>query len=255
MKMQSGGKKDDDKLLLDRLADLCARVKRDKVPVFTFFLDERRKNLADEFLRRQVGVAFSFHGGFFEAEHTMCAVYPDWGLEGAYPIALLRVTWKGPEELSHRDFLGAILSLGISRDVIGDILLQDGKAYLAATREMAGYLQDNLKTVGRCRTHTIEEGDFSHISANRTMEEGSVTAASLRLDCIVAAFLRLSRTKAQELIVAGRVNVDFKNICACDFEVKEGALLSIKGHGRYMLEEIGNRTKKGRLHLIFGKYI
>jgi RNA-binding protein YlmH len=200
----------EDRQLADRLRDFCCKAKEDYRPHFTPFLTLRQKNLAENLLKGERDVSFSFSGGFLEAERTICAVFPDWMEEITFPIALLRIGWKGKDEPTHRDFLGAVLNLGIARDRIGDIVVREDAAFSAAAESVAPYLKNNLLTVGKSPVQSVEEGDFSSVAAEKKLLLQSATVASLRLDWVVGALLGGSRSGAPKLSGGQRVSVDWE---------------------------------------------
>lgn len=245
----------DDQQLADRLKDIVSQAKDECRPFYTTFLNIKQRAFARKILSEKKDIAFSFWGGFAEAERMVCAVYPDWMVEITYPIVQLRVKWKGKDELTHRDFLGAVLHLGIARDRIGDIVITEGGGFLAVLQGIAPYLQNNLVTVGRCTVQSVEAGDFSNMQAEKKFVTKSDTIASPRLDCVVAALLDFSRGDAQKLVAAQYVSVDWEMVDATDFIIRENQVISIRGEGRFQIDTIGPQTKKGRLHIIFSKYI
>jgi RNA-binding protein YlmH len=245
----------EDKQLVDRVKDLCCNVKRDYRPYYTAFLNLKQKTLVQNLLQEERDISFSFCGGFLESERVVCAIYPDWLEEVSFPVVLLRILWKGKDMLTHRDFLGAIMNLGVARDRIGDIVITEGGSFLATMQGIAPYLQNNLFTVGRCSVQSVEVGDFCHIQAPKKFMTMWDTIASPRLDCVVGALLNCSRSDAQKLVGGQYVSVDWDTVDGFDFCVQENQVISIRGKGRYQINTIGPQTKKGRLHIEFGKYI
>lgn len=246
---------EEEKLLADRLEDLCGKAREDCRAYFTPFLNNKQRALAQRLLQEARDISFSFCGGFEQAERVVCAIFPDWMGEITYPIVLFKIMWKGKNELTHRDFLGAVLNLGIVRDRIGDIVVAEGGSFLAVLQGIAPYLQNNLITVGKSPVQSIEAGDFHLITAEKKIKHMSDTIASQRLDCVVGALTNCSRTEAQKLLEAQCVSVNWAITTSYDFAMRENDVVSIKGNGRYCIDSLGPQTKKGRLHIEFGKYI
>lgn len=184
-----------------------------------------------------------------QAERRQIQIYPDYireeDLENPFTVFRLRVTSKASP--THRDYLGALLSIGIKREKTGDIYVQEGGAYLVTDEQIADYVQMNLESVSRERVliERIETGDLQ-VSAQRCSEK-VIYLSSVRADAVVAEVFHLSRSKAQALIAAGRLKVDYEPISSNAKEIKEHSLISVKGYGRAYFDKILMETKKGRL--------
>lgn len=172
-----------------------------------------------------------------------------------YPISLLKVTKKGTKELSHRDFLGTVLSLGIKRELIGDIVLSDDGAYIFALEEIAPFLCDNLTKISNCGVAvTIEDPNDPKIKITREYESISKTVSSLRLDCVVAAACQKSRSAICDLFPKGLVMQNYKEALSPGAPVKDGDVLTVRGFGKFLIQTDGSLTKKGRIHVDIKKY-
>ena len=158
--------------------------------------------------------------------------------------------------LSHRDYLGALMGLGIERAKIGDIVTEDQglRSHLFLAGELAEYVAANLCGVGRY-TVSLEQRDWSqlNLSGRKDFDEVRLTVSSLRLDCVLAAALRCSRGKALEMIRAGIVSVNWEKCGSASAELGEGDTLSVKGFGRLQLRTVFGETKKGRIAVLIGK--
>ncbi len=165
-------------------------------------------------------------------------------------VVALTIRGSGFRNLSHRDYLGAVLGLGIERDAIGDIAVQDEhSAILFCPRTLAGFLSGELTKVGsdtvRCRECQIDES-FTDGKKYRPISD---TVASARLDCVVAALCNLSREAAQSAVRSGLVEVDFEPEERVDTVLDPPITVSVRGHGRFILRSFDGETKKGRLRL------
>lgn len=178
------------------------------------------------------------------------------GYEEPFPIASLRIHPAAPrfaEKLEHRDYLGTLLGLGIERSVLGDIFLLDTDAYVYCQESMATYFCGNLNRV-RCTTVTCEPVDQVPPTALPRIEEERVNVASGRLDAMVAAVCRLSRSQSAELLRAGKIFVGGRLAENGSFQVKEGDIVSVRGYGRFVYRGIDGETRKGRLYARVGRY-
>lgn len=196
-------------------------------------------------------------GGFSEAERQVLLFAPDWALveEEDYQISCIKVTPKRPAEWNHRDFLGAILGLGISREKIGDILVSPEYGLVFAKTDLCPFLLSHLTSVGRegvvCEEAPLSmAGSFEHKT-----EEITGTVASLRLDTVLALALRASRSAALGWIESGRVQINWVPCVKSDAHLSEGDLLSVKGFGRVRLQKIGGTSRKGRQFVSLLRYL
>ena len=170
--------------------------------------------------------------------------------EIAEAVVALLIKGSGFRNLSHRDYLGAILGLGIERDAIGDVAVQDEhSAILFCPRTLAAFLVGELTKVGsdtvRSRECVIDES-FTDGKKYRPISD---TVASARLDCVVAALCNLSREAAQSAVKSGLVEVDFEPEERVDTVLEPPITVSVRGHGRFILRSFDGETKKGRLRL------
>ncbi len=193
--------------------------------------------------------------------HDPVAALSDAGLDDLSAFVsdaarILLVKGSGFRNLSHRDYLGSILGLGLERDVIGDIFVADEHAaYLACKGEMADFLTDNLTHVS-ADTVRVTEMPAGYIPpVERKRQAIRDTVASARLDCVVAALTNLSREKAQVAVRSGLVDLNYETVDACDTTVEPPCVLSVRGVGKFSVLSFDGETKKGRMRLSAEKYI
>lgn len=258
-------------LLEARLDDAISQCERGTVAKLAF-LNPRDRKRAERFLRsRGIWGQAWLWGGYAGAERACLFLLPEYLLscladdieqyEAAGVIALLgeevdesvcaiRISGSGYRTLSHRDFLGSILGLGIERDAIGDIAVQDPHtAVVFCPRTIGSFLKETLEKVGndtvRCEDYTPDE----QFTDGRNYRHISDTVASERLDCVVASLCNLSRGDAQTAVRTGLVEVDFEPEERVDFVLHAPATISVRGHGRFILRAFDGETRKGRLRL------
>lgn len=230
---------------LDRahFADLCRAAWRGS-PRFTRFLEPPMMAEAARAAREE-GVEARFSGGYEGAERCIAAFYEGEAPE-SWPIECLRAEWNADyAKAQHRDFLGAALGLGIERSMLGDIVVGDSCAYLFVMEAAATLILSELESAGRAklsieRTKTFELPEEKGISVRDTV-------SSMRLDAIVAAGYSLGRAEAQELIRRGLVKLNHLPEERTDARIREGDLISARGHGRLRVDEEQGQTRKGRL--------
>lgn len=247
----------EDRLLLARLYDRLTGAARRNVPGVSCFLAPREQVLVQRLLPE---LPLRFYGGHPEAERAVACYLPDyldesWLLEPDGPVAAIRAVFYEKDTLTHRDFLGSLMGLGIKRETVGDIFVAQGSCDFLVTREMLPYVLDNLVSAGRTRL-SLRKIPLLEVSGPRyTVKELRDTVASLRLDALVGAGFGLARGKAAELIAAGKVALDGLPCTKPDRLVDEGGKISARGFGKVVLREIQGRTKKDRISVVLEKYL
>lgn len=205
------------------------------------------------------GCIWVMYGGWEEAERRVLCFLPEYldaeGLrrqeeeepEITVCLHVTPVNKRFAEELTHRDFLGALMNLGIERDRIGDILVRDAEAFLYVMKENADMICRELIRV----RHTSVSCQMVPPSACTILpqfeeQEGSVS--SERLDAILAMVYHLSRGKAQELVEQEQVIVDGRTAYSGGYDLKEGSRVCVRGYGKFQYLGVGAKTRKGRFY-------
>ena len=171
-------------------------------------------------------------------------------------VRLILVKGSGYRKLTHRDYLGSILGLGLERDVLGDIfIIDEHSAYVACKGEIADFLVDNLTQVSAdtVRVAPMPVGFVPPVERKRQAIRDTV--ASARLDCVVAALTNFSREKAQVAVRSGLVELNYETVEACDTTVEPPCVLSVRGIGKFSVLSFDGETKKGRMRLSAEKYV
>ncbi|MGI6255618.1 MAG: RNA-binding protein [Acutalibacter sp.] len=240
-------------LLIARLEDSLKAAR--KRPVFLGFLDEAQAAFCQDFLARRREVEHLFWGGHPDAERVMLGFFPDYLEPGEehFPVTPFAMTFRKGDSLSHRDFLGSFMALGVERSVVGDILVGEGECVAFLRKEMGDYFLQNIRKIGRVgvKTSLSWEGP---LPGAREFKEMSGVIASERLDCLVGFACRTSREKAAGLITAGLVFLNHREALSVSQKVKEGDQLSVRHQGRFTIDQLGPLTSKGRLVVKCRKY-
>jgi len=183
-------------------------------------------------------------------------IFPDWcePSEEQYPITSITFTFREVDSLTHRDFLGSVMALGLQRSAVGDILVEKGRAVMFVSRDVSEYIISQLSKVGRVGV-TLREGYTEPLPEIGRFLEASATVASLRMDCVVGALTGKSRKVAQELISAGSISLNSLSAEKATAAIKDGDVLSIRGHGRFKIVSTSEVSKKGRVILRWNKYV
>lgn len=195
-------------------------------------------------------------GGYAGSERKMLAVSSadEAELLNCFPISLLQFTGAGIESLTNRDVLGALMATGIKREVLGDIIARDGRVFLFVSEHIKDFLIQNLDSVGRCSVKLKEVSLDTAIPECR-FEEMRVTVASLRIDAVVSALGHCSREQSNCLIDDKKVFLNHDLIEKRTKELSTGDCLVVRGIGKWLIDECGDLTKKGRVVLKCRKYI
>ena len=233
----------EDKLLLSKAYDALELSERWGSPRFLGFLNEHES----DFLRANISSKrdFGFYGGYPDAQRLMLGAG---AADEDYPITALEFRYKPEYELGHRDFLGALMALGIKRETVGDILTSKGRTVIFFTDEIAPYILSNVDRIGRTGVK-VGYADTSELPQGDTARELSISLSSLRLDAFVAAVCGLSREKAARLIKADMVAVDHVINNSVAHILSEGSVVTVRKYGKYILNEILGYSRKGKLRL------
>ena len=237
-------------LLRSRIEDTVFLCERRNAPTFLGFLDEAEQACALSVLKSYDPDRFAFYGGFDEAERRILGLFPDYMPPdlAAYPLVRLNFRFRAGSSLTHRDFLGTLLSIGIKRETIGDILCADTYAVVFVRDEIVRYITEQITKIGGVGVK-ITTDDALPIPAAHTYLPIQDTVASPRLDAVLKALLRCSRDKAAQMIVSGLVSVDHVVATEVSVGVSPPCIISVRGAGRFTIDQIGPPTKKGRLYL------
>lgn len=241
----------EDEQLMKRLDELAARAARTGFACYTPFLSPAEAQWAQASANRQ-RVHLSLGGGFEDAERCIGCFWDD-EEPVDFPLAVLELTWPHQSAPGHRDVLGSVMGLGLKRSCTGDIVLLADKGYLFCEENMADHIALSLSSAGRIHLQVRRLDDFPQLEPPKGMEVHD-TVHSLRLDAVVAAGFHLSRGDAADLISAGHVKLRHLPTERTDARVQEGDVISARGFGRLVVEEVGDPTKKGRLPLRLIRY-
>ena len=239
-----------------RVDDAVSLCDRRHTPYFLGFLDERQVMLVRPHIARH-RVSYTFYGGHEEAERVILGIFPDgddpvceW-----FPISVAAFHYgMPPQELTHRDVLGALLGCGITREKIGDILCSADRAVVFLHGDIASYVVDSVQKIGRVgvKPECPYEGELPTF---RRFECLSGTVAAPRLDAVLKVLLGVSRERACALLREDAVQLDHTAVTSPSRTVKAEQILSVRGYGRFVVDDISQMTKKGRLVVQARRYV
>ncbi len=251
----------EDRLLLAKVLDRAGQAQSRNIPAATDFLSPQQQALALDLLRL-AGIpetGYTRLGGYEGAERNILLFLPDW-LEAAdagsqSPIRCLRASFREEEKLTHRDFLGSLMGMGIVREKVGDILVGPAGADLMVLDTVAEFLLQSWNSAGRARLTVTAIEPWEVRVPEVKCQEMRDTVSSLRLDAVASTGFRMSRGKAAELITSGRVQVNWRECTKLDKLLTAGDTVSARGFGKFELTEVGGVTKKGRTSIVLKRYI
>ncbi|MBQ5333276.1 MAG: RNA-binding protein [Oscillospiraceae bacterium] len=247
---------DEGKLLISRIGDMLDICEKSFSPKFSAFLSEGEALYAERFLAFMGHSHYRLYGGYEGAARCILCVYPEYcepDIED-FPLKIVRFDGRDAGSLTHRDYLGSLMALGINRNQTGDIICDEGGAYAVLCPAAADMAVSGISKIGRVGVKPcFYEG--GSISREDRFSEISASVASLRLDCVVAAAARVSRERAAALIHSGLVSVNHGVTESVSENVAEGSVLSVRGAGRFIVSQVGGHTKKDRIHITIKKYI
>ncbi len=235
----------DEALLKKRFRELAERAESRGVTLCSDFLNLYEQSVLAAAVPRGV----STDGGFDGAERRVAVFSPDGAPAGDSPIAVLQVSplnRKFADDLSHRDFLGALLATGVKRETLGDILVTEEGAFVLCLTRVRDFLCNNLTAVKHTAVH-CEVLPALPDAAQKPPQNRRVNVASARLDALIAAVWHLPRGKSAALCAGEKVFVNSRLTVSGAASLNDGDIVSVRGTGRFRLNGIAGESKKGRL--------
>jgi len=238
---------DHDNIFLSQLDDAVYLCQQRQKPYFFSFLSERKQAIAEQYLDSISFFTYRFFGGYHDSERKVLGLYFYDEIE-SFPVIALEITFRKADKLTHRDVLGVLMSLGIERETVGDILVEDGRCVVFVKSEISGYISSQLFKIGNTGVK-ITEANPDTLPQGRGCDELTFIIASLRVDNIVAAVTGLSREKTKQMIHSGRVSLNYLPCENVSKIVSNGDNLSIRGKGKYRINAVLGETKKHRIKI------
>jgi RNA-binding protein YlmH len=256
---RAAGGDSDLRVLLSRVLDKMELAQRRNVPAQTGFLSPAERAATEDLMAACGHPRHVFAGGYEGAERTVCAFLPDWQEEADWAeeetIAAMECVFPKGAALSHRDMLGALMGLGLTREKIGDILMGEGQAQVITLQETLPILLSQLNQAGRyplkCREISLHELTVKPPEVKSVRD----TVATLRMDAVAASGFSIGRGKAASLIQAGKIQLNHRECVKPDKTVAAGDVLSCRGMGKCVVKEILGESRKGRIMILIERYV
>ncbi|HEY5584482.1 MAG TPA: YlmH/Sll1252 family protein [Ruminiclostridium sp.] len=247
----------EDRVLVSRLLD---KVEQCHYSSFSYsdFLSPYEATIFKRVLEKVNDVFYTFIGGYDGAERVIAAISCDFideeDARSNAPLSFLRITTSIDKALSHRDYLGSLLGLGIKREKIGDILVCESYADVFLIEKLAEYILYNLDKIGNTKVKCELLDVYQYTAPQKNEKLITTTVASLRADSVASSGFSVSRTKVMDYFRAQRVNVNWEMVQNPSKQLSEGDVISIRGMGRIVLEKVVGTTKKDRINIVIKRF-
>lgn len=238
----------DERLVAAKVIDKLALAQKTYAPEFTIFMDPYKAySIRDMLLNNDCNIMV--YGGYEDSERVKIGFFPEFTEpnENEFPVKAIEISYNSQfsRALTHRDFLGSILGLGITREKTGDIIIEEGRAVAFVDSDIVDYIVVNLERVGQTKVRVKILDGFK--PEPKKEHEKRLTVASLRIDVLLSGALNLSRGKTADLIKGEKAFVNWKKIITVSHIVKENDVVTLRGVGRVKINEIMGITKKDRI--------
>lgn len=246
----------EEKDFIDHVINWKTIVERTYTPKLTDFLDPREQQIVKLLVGENSDIKSEFFGGADFSERKRALILPDYlTAENAdFQISLYEVGYPSKFiTIEHPQVLGSLMSIGLKRGKFGDILINEKQIQLFVSGDVADYIELQLKSIGKASVHLIPLPLEEAVNVHEDWLEDDLTLSSLRLDTAVSGIHHVSRQKSQIFIQQGLVKVNWTLIENPSFELREGDMISVRGHGRAKILTIEGKTKKEKWRIRIGK--
>lgn len=251
----------EERVVLARVLDQMERAENRSTPCATQFLSPAQQAAAEPLLDACGHPRHLIFGGYDGAERGVYVFLPDWLEEEDFlsgeelPLGAVEAAFPSGAGLTHRDLLGGLMGIGLTREKVGDILVGDGTAQIVALREAVPIILSQFEQAGRyhLRLREIPLSDLAPAPAQ--IRHINDTVATLRLDAVLSSGFSIARGKAADLIRAGRVSVNHLECLKTDRLLAQGDVLTCRGLGKCVLTAVGGQSRKGRIIIEMERYL
>ncbi|MGL4606862.1 MAG: YlmH/Sll1252 family protein [Eubacteriaceae bacterium] len=237
--------------LLSRIEEVC---EKNYEPHFFDFYDERQQTKIEDTIKRY-GVPYAFFGGVSESMRKMLCVFPDYVPKEELEWPILGIAFEKTFDIDHRNVLGELMHMGITRESIGDIDIGEDRVQIITKKHLKDFFMINLNKI-KGRNIKISFKEINElIVIEKKFKRLSVVIASERIDGIINKIWGFSRQDSILYIKQGRLRINGREVFKNDFKIKPGDIISVRGKGKAKIISMDSRTKKGNLRLEVDKYI
>ena len=249
---------EDLKIKMYHIVDLCNLVSKKHIPKNTDFLNPFEVKTAVSIINSEPDLKYIVDGGYPGCERAIIHIFPYYCDMDSVGAGLRFLEIKNNDKFgsaNHRDYMGALLSLGIRREKIGDILVHENYCQIVVDEEICDFLLYNFKKVKKSNVDVREIHRELVEIPQQNYKESSVSVSSLRIDSVVASAYNLSRSESIKLVNSELIQLNYEKITQPSFQVEENSVVSVRGYGKFLIKELGGISKKGKFRLSISKYL
>ena len=238
-------------LLKKRLAELSHRAFERGYTTYSTFLNLQEISILKSLKLESKYILF---GGYENADRCVASFSNDEVY--SYPIVCIKIEplqQKFSDKLTHRDFLGALMNLGIEREMLGDIKIINNEGYLFCLDKISQYIVDNLSSIKHTSVKCKIIDDIPELF-NQLPDEEEYIVSSLRIDTVVSAVFKMSRNSASQLINQEKIFINSKTVYKDSVQLKEGDVVSVRGYGKFIYSQTVNDTRKHKMFVAIRLY-
>ncbi|MGL5692746.1 MAG: RNA-binding protein [Peptostreptococcaceae bacterium] len=216
------------------------------------FLNPYEVKNAIDILNSDKDIKYTVDGGYDEAERSVIFMYPFYmeyeDIENTLRFIQIEGNFKF-KSISHKDYLGSLMNLGIKREKVGDIIIHENFCQVIVSADICDFIIMNLEKVSRnnVKVKEISKEEIEYNAPN--YKDISFTVTSCRIDCIISGIYNISRQESMKFINGEKVQVNYEKITSPSREVKDNSLISVRGKGRAKVINVGELTKKGKIKI------
>ena len=249
----------EEQILKGRLMDLAKRAYQQNIYTYSNFLSVSELSLLEDIKPDTSYIHYECFGGNELCERQIVGFgsEDEFGYPGHFPISVIKVTpllEKFSDTLNHRDFLGALMHLGLERNTLGDILVKEKTAYIFCLETIADYICKELIKVKHTNVK-CEVTDMDIPALQPVLVDEEFPVASLRLDGIIASLLKCSRSEALSFFEDKKVTLNGRVTGRNSTLLKEGDIFSVRGYGKFIFSGSGGNTRKGKIYVHIKRYV
>lgn len=250
----------EERVVLARALDQLERAQSRSIPCATQFLSPAQRAALEPLIAAVGRPKHLFHGGFEGAERTVCVFLPDWqepeDWNAADELAAIRCAYPPTgADLTHRDLLGGLMGIGLTREKVGDILIGERAAQIVCLKDAAPIILSQFEQAGRYRLKLSGTPLSELAPAPVQVKLIHDTVAALRLDAVLSSGFSLARGKAADAVTGGRVSLNHRECLKPDRAVEEGDVITCRGLGKCVLKAVGGQSRKGRIIIEMERYL
>lgn len=248
---------DELRIKMYRVVDLCNNTLKNHEENYTEFMNPFEIKNAVSIVNSDSDLKYKIDGGYSDYIRAIVEVFPYYFESEDIESKLRFLEIKGNfkfTSVSHRDYLGSLLGLGIKREKIGDILVHENSCQIIVDSEICEFILYNYDKVGNNKVIVQEISREDLIIPAQEFTQKSISVSSLRLDNIIAGVFNLSRSEAIKYIDSEFVYVNYEKISQPSKLIEENSIISVRRKGKFIISEIGGTSKKGKTRLMIHMY-